>query len=253
MKNLSLYSAAVWLFMLLGWSAQVSSADFDEGLIAYYPFEGRDDIIRDASRSEIDGNMQSAVRENKGKFGRGLRFPDKDAQARIPANPVLSVQNDFTAAAWVFPSMLDFAGENRVIFTDQYNLDLLRGGGRLDLFSGGGWQGTRTGPELELETWHHIAGTFESKKQSGAYYVNGKLIGRVATNNATLDPKVSPLRLGFCCGLAGFVGVLDEVRIYDRSLDEKQIDALFEFDPGAFSVSPGNSLATTWANVKTSR
>ena len=150
MKNPSLYSVAASLFLFLGWSAQVSSVDFNEGLIAYYPFEGRDDIIRDASRSEIDGNMRTAVRENRGKFGRGLRFPNKDAQARIPANPVLSVQTDFTAAAWVFPSMLDFAGENRVIFTDQYNLDLLHGGGRLDLFSGGRWQGTRTGAPIGI-------------------------------------------------------------------------------------------------------
>ena len=253
MKNQPSYGFAVWLLIHLVWSAPVMSVEFDEGLIVYYPFEGRDDIIRDAGGSEIDGNIQTAVREHWGKFGRGLRFPNKDAQARIPANLTLTVQNDFTAAAWVFPTMLDFGGENRVIFTDQYNLDLLHGGGRLDLFSGGGWQGTRTGPELELETWHHIAGTFESKKQSGAYYVNGKLIGRVATNNATLDPSVSPLRFGFCCGLAGFVGVLDEVRIYGHSLDEKDIDALFKFDPGAFSVSLHDSLATTWANAKTSR
>ena len=253
MKNQSLCRFALWLIVLLGWCAQAMSVDFDEGLIAYYPFEGRDDIIRDASGSELDGNIQIAVRENKGKFGRGLRFSDKDAQARIPASPILTVQKDFTAATWVFPTKLDFAGENRVIFTDQYNLDLLRGGGRLDLFSGGRWQGTRTGPELEVETWNHVAGTFESKKQTGASYVNGKLIGQVATDKATLDPSVSPLRLGFCCGLAGFVGILDEVRFYDRSLDDKEIAALFEFDPGAFYVSHGDSLATAWAKVKISR
>ena len=253
MKNQSLCRSAFWLIVLLGWCAQAMPVDFDAGLIAYFPFEGRDDIIRDASGSELDGNIQTAVRENSGKFGRGVRFPDKDAQARIPASPILTVQKDFTAATWVFPTKLDFAGENRVIFTDQYNHDLLRGGGRLDLFSGGRWQGTRTGPELEVETWNHVAGTFESKKQTGAYYVNGKLIGQVATDKETLDPSVSPLRLGFCCGLAGFVGILDEVRIYDRSLDDKEIAALFEFDPGAFSVSPGDSLATVWGTVKISR
>jgi len=247
------YEFAIWLLTLFVWSAPVMPAGFDEGLIAYYPFEGRDESIKDTGGSEIDGKIQTSVRENRGKFGRGLRFPDKNAQARIPANPVLTVQKDFTAAAWVFPTELDFAGENRVIFTDQYNLDLLRGGGRLDLFSGGGWQGTRTGQELEMNTWHHIAGTFESKNQSGAYYANGELIGRVPTNNATLDPSVSPLRFGFCCGLAGFVGILDEVRIYSRSLDEKEIAGLFEFNPGAFSVSLRDSLATTWAKTKTNR
>ena len=253
MKFQSSYGFAFWLYVLLGWSGPVMSVEFDEGLVVYYPFEGRDDTIRDAGGGEIDGYLQTSVRENRGKFGRGLRFPDKNAQARVPANPALTVEKDFTVAAWVFPTELDFTGENRVVFTDQYNLDLLRGGGRLDLFSGGGWQGTRTGPQLELENWHHIAGTFESKTQSGAYYANGKLIGRVATNNATLDPSVSPLRLGFCCGLAGFVGILDEVRIYSRPLDEKEIAGLFEFNPGVFSVLLRDSLATTWANVKTNR
>lgn len=173
MKTQWSYGFAFWLFVLLGWSGPVMSVEFDEGLVVYYPFEGRDDTIRDAGGGEIDGNLQTSIRENRGKFGRGLRFPNKNAQARIPANLALTVQKDLTAAAWVFPTNLDFGGENRVIFTDQYNLDLLRGGGRLDLFSGGGWQGTRAGPELELETWHHIAGTFESKNLSGAYYANG--------------------------------------------------------------------------------
>ena len=141
---------------------------------------------------------------------------------------------------WVFPTKLDFAGENRVVFTDQYNLDLLRGGGRLDLFSGGGWQGTGIGPAQELETWHHLAGSFESQKKTGAFYVNGKLVSNGKTASDQLAQIQSPLRLGSCCGLAGFVGILDD----------KEIEQLFGHNPGAFSVSPVGSLSTTWGDLK---
>ena len=227
------------------WYALLSGADFDDGLVAYYPFEGNGQQFEDASENSLDGNLQTAKRERKGKFGKGVLFANKNAKAQVPRSPVLVVKKDFSVAVWVFPTKLDFAGENRVVFTDQYNLDLLRGGGRLDLFSGGGWQGTGVGPAQELETWHHLAGSFESQKKTGAFYVNGKLVSNGKTASDQLAQIQSPLRLGSCCGLAGFVGILDELRIYDRVLDDKEIEQLFGHNPGAFSVSPVGSLSTT--------
>ena len=232
------------------WHASLIGADLDDGLVAYYPFEGSGQQFEDAGENSLDGNLQTAKRERQGKFGKGLLFANKNAQAQVPRSPVLVVKKDFSVAAWVFPTKLDFAGENRVVFTDQYNLDLLRGGGRLDLFSGGGWQGTNVGPALELETWHHIAGTFESKEKTGAFYVNGKLVSNGKTAADQLTQIQSPLRLGSCCGLAGFVGILDELRIYDRALDDKEIEQLFGDNPGAFSVSYVGTLSVTWGNLK---
>ena len=205
------------------WHALLSGAEFDDGLVAYYPFEGNSQQFEDASANSLNGNLQTAKRERNGRFGKGLLFANKNAQAQVPRSPVLVVKKDFCVAVWVFPTKLDFAGENRVVFTDQYNLDLLRGGGRLDLFSGGGWQGTGVGPALELGTWHHIAGTFESQEKTGAFYVNGKLVSNGKTASDQLTQIQSPLRLGSCCGLAGFVGVFDELRIYDRALAPKRL------------------------------
>ena len=235
------------------WHASLSDADLDDGLVAYYPFEGIGQQFEDAGENSLDGNLQTAKRERQGKFGKGLLFANKNAQAQVPRSPVLVVKKDFSVAAWVFPTKLDFAGENRVVFTDQYNLDLLRGGGRLDLFSGGGWQGTNVGAALELGTWHHIAGTFESKEKTGAFYVNGKLVSNGKTASDQLTQIQSPLRLGSCCGLAGFVGILDELRIYDRALDDKEIEQLFGYNPGVFSVSPVGALSVTWGNLKVAR
>ena len=233
------------------WFAFLSAADFDDGLVAYYPFEGSGQQFEDAGKNGLHGNLQTAKRERTGKFGKGLLFSNKNAKAQVLRSPALVVTKDFSVAVWVFPTKLDFAGENRVVFTDQYNLDLLRGGGRLDLFSGGGWQGTNVGPGLKLETWHHIAGTFESQKKTGAFFVDGKLVSIGKTASDQLTQIQSPLRLGSCCGLAGFVGILDELRIYDRTLDNQEIEQLFRHNPGTFSVSPVGSLSTTWGGLKT--
>ena len=238
------------VFANICWHTLLSGADFDDGLVAYYPFEGSGQQFEDAGENGLDGDLQTAKRERKGKFGMGLLFPNKDAKAQVSRSPALVVKKDFSVAVWVFPTKLDFAGENRVVFTDQYNLDLLRGGGRLDLFSGGGWHGTNVGPALELKTWHHIAGTFESGEKSGAFYVNGKLVSNGKTAADQLTQIQSSLRLGSCCGLAGFVGVLDELRLYDRALDDNEIEQLFGHNPGAFSVSPAGSLPTTWGDMK---
>ena len=233
------------------WLALLSGADFDDGLVAYYPFEGSGQQFEDGGENGLDGNLQTAKRERNGKFGKGLLFSNKNVKAQVPRSPALVVTKDFSVAVWVFPTKLNFAGENRVVFTDQYNLDLLRGGGRLDLFSGGGWQGTNVGPALQLETWHHIAGTFESQKKAGAFFVDGVLVSNGKTASDQLTQIQSPLRLGSCCGLAGFVGILDELRIYDRTLDDQEIEQLFGHNPGAFSVSPIGSLSTTWGDLKT--
>ena len=55
-------------------------------------------------------------------------------------------------------------------------------------------------------------------------------------------------------GLKGFVGVMDELRIYSRGFKPKEIEELFELEPGKpQSVSPIDSLATTLGAIRQSR
>ena len=50
--------------------------------------------------------------------------------------------------------------------------------------------------------------------------------------------------------LNGMVGRLDEVRLYDRPMDEDEVFELFEFEPGAQAVSPEGSLTSSWGVLK---
>ncbi|MDE0301415.1 MAG: hypothetical protein OXN17_22545 [Candidatus Poribacteria bacterium] len=95
-----------------------------------------------------------------------------------------------------------------------------------------------------------LAGTFESQKKTGAFFVDGVHVSIGKTASDQLTRIQSPRRLGSCCGLTGFVGVFDELRIYDRTLDDQEIEQLFGHNPGAFSVSPVDSLSTIWGDLK---
>lgn len=156
-------------------------AEPNDGLIAYYPFEGNGRVFEDASRNGHDGLLLSAERA-EGRFGGGIRFPSTTSHAFVRLSEDLTIKGDLTVSAWIRPESQDHHGENRLIFTDQFNLDLLHGRGRLDLFSGGRWHGTFTGTEpLKLGVWHHIVGTFTTDGNTGAFYADGTLVDTVKT------------------------------------------------------------------------
>ena len=68
-----------------------------------------------------------------------------------------------------------------------------------------------------------------------------------------IQPTNSRIQIGFM-GLKGFVGVMDELRIYSRGFKPKEIEELFELEPGKpQSVSPIDSLATTLGAIRQSR
>ena len=224
------------------------SADLEHGLIGYYPMEGKDKALRDETGNGNDGQIITAKRTRDGKFGDGLLFDDQSRSAVINKTARLTVKRDFAVSFWVKPKKLDHAGENRAIYKDgQYNVDILFGAGRIEVSIGGVWKGTGPGQKLILDEWHHIVGTLH--KGTASYYTNAEAMG----NNGgvgNIKKTDSRIQIGFM-GLNAFVGVMDDLRIYDRGLDAKEVQELFEFEPDTpQSVSSLNSLATTWGAIK---
>lgn len=224
------------------------SADLDEGLIGYYPMEGKDKVIRDETGNGNDGQIITAKRTRDGKFGDGLLFDEQSHSAVIHKTERLTVKRDFAVSFWVKPKKLDHAGENRAIYKDgQYNIDILSGAGRIEIRVGGVWKGTGPGEKLILDEWNHIVGTLH--KGTASYYTNAAAMGNNGGigNIAKTDSRI---QLGFM-GLNAFVGVMDDLRIYDRGFDAKEVQELFEFEPDRpQSVSSFNSLTTSWGAIK---
>lgn len=137
MQRVLVLSFVSTLFVFLCVSIAPVSAALHEGLISHYEFEGDGDVLED-SVGDNDGNLGSAVREDDGRFGKAIRFTDNTGNASVPGSESLTFTGSFAITAWIRPDELGMGGEwpqfeNRLIFSNQFNLDVLHGRGRFEV------------------------------------------------------------------------------------------------------------------------
>jgi len=101
---------------------------------------------------------------------------------------------------------------------------------------------------IDFGDWHYLAGTYNGEVARS--WVDSKVIveqnvaGKVAAT-----PDVPLLWSNDCCGGRMLDGVLDEIVIVERALNESEMKELMEKGfPTA--VSPSGKLAATWAEIK---
>jgi len=77
--------------------------------------------------------------------------------------------------------------------------------------------------DLPLNTWTHLAGTFDGSTYR--FYINGVLAGVTSGNLGPVNN--STLRIGGSGACNTFPGLLDEVEIFNRALSEEEIQAIY--------------------------
>ena len=255
MQRLIVLSFVSPVIMSLCASVSLVSAALDDGLISHYEFEGDGNVLED-SVGNNDGDIGSAVREDDGRFGKAIRFTDNTGKASVPGSESLTFTGSFTVTAWIRPDELGMGGEwpqfeNRLIFSDQFNLDVLHGRGRFEVHNSvepPPWVGTPWKDEpLALGDWHHVLGTYNADENMISHYVNGTLDGTAQPEGVAVAQ--SPIRFGHM-GIQGMVGSLDDVRFYGRAYSAEDVLMLVEYPT---SVSPKGSLVVTWGSLKNSR
>ncbi len=89
------------------------------------------------------------------------------------------------------------------------------------------WQSTGNAP-IALGTWTHAVGTYDGTTSS--LYVNGTLFSSATLSGGNIVPASDPLCIGRDPGnltTRTFVGLVDEVSIYDRALTPSEVAGLF--------------------------
>jgi hypothetical protein len=185
----------------------------------------------------INGTIRQALRV-PGKFGGALSFDGVNDWVTVTdstASP-LDLTTSMTIAAWVNPASM--SGWETVVLKERgtgllsYALYAHDGAPQVSGFAapagyvraGGVDHAVRDAIALPLDTWTHIATTYDGARQR--FYVNGVLAatraqsGPIAVGNGAL-------RIGGNNSFTGefYSGLIDEVRIYNRALSAAEIAA----------------------------
>lgn len=197
----------------------------DASLLACYRFEELGEVALDDSSYGHHAKVSSAT-QVPGKHGDGIGLVAASSvvtssQTKLSAGDVL------TLAAWIFPKVLppdelaykvvlDKKGEYRMV---------LGGGGVGCIFSTDSVVPLQPVP---ANAWTHVACVHE-KEGGYTLYVDGKAADgeKVAPVGAATE---APLSIGNHAGLQSkehaFIGTIDEVRIWGRSLSAEEVAAL---------------------------
>ncbi len=186
------------------------------------------------SGTDISGNQHDltieGARSSTGRIGeRSLRFDGHNDTARANHSESLGLKSALTLSLWFKPD--DLAGGQ-----SWPHLISKRGAYRLyvhtnkrmtfNIFVRGAGFTLRTPQALPNSGWTHAVATYDG--QTMRLYVNGEFVGKRA-QPGPIDANKNPVHLGSRRGQAYFFdGRLDDVRVYDRALNDSEVRQVFQ-------------------------
>ena len=265
MRNLGIGLIVVYLILCL---YAFSQAAVDPSLLLYLDFEGgQGDTVEDRSMYGNNGGIEGNAQWAAGKLGGGLEI-DLTSFILVPEWDGFKVTDEVTLACWTKfiafapeawqGNSLDFLvcrwnwsqGDNRC-----YEVELSSHCPAF-LVSSDGTDGGSTlacaEEPVELDQWYNIVGVFDGSEVK--IYVDGEEKA-AAQHEGNIFAGEGPVTIGDNnSGLAPdfhFVGVIDEVAIYDRVLNQSEIKQKMTSGHTA-AVSSEGKLTKTWGDIKVS-
>lgn len=262
MRRLSILLTIVCLTLCL---CLVAQAEADPSLVLYFDFEGgKGDMVEDRSDYGNDGTIEGEAKWVDAKFGKGLEI-DRSSFILVPDCDEFKIADEVTLACWAkFKAFApevwegnsyDFLvcrwnwaeGNNRC-----YETYLASGAPGISVSSDGTDAGASQAvaeEPVQLDEWYNIVGVFDGSKVG--IYVNGEEMGS-GDHKGKILAGDGPISIGDNnTGLAPdfhFVGVIDEVAVYNRALSQSEIKQKMTSSHAA--VESEGKLATTWGEIR---
>ena len=221
----------------------------EEGLVAYWPFdEGSGKTAEDVTGNGHDGKFAGAPKWVDGKFGTALEFDGEEDHVVVADDAALAIEENITFMAWFSPG--DVLTSRRLMVKNNSIFVIFDFGNKdsIDfLVKPDNTFAESTTTDWKVGEWYHFAGTFDGKTMK--VYVNGKLEDEAA-NNVPIAPSDLELWIGgddFGRPTDFFPGSIDEVRLYEKTLTEAEIQKVMETPQ---DVEARGKLATAWGKIK---
>ncbi len=205
-----------------------------DGLVGYWTFNGKDlttSIASDVSGNDNHGTLTNGPVPAQGKVGQGLEFDGVNDYMALSASVP---PTNLTLNAWIKPNNLTSQKHIHSWYTTSINKDLTfqTNGSRLEMefyTNGSNYRVTRSSASLVAGEWQMVT-MVQTGSNHAQFYLNGALLSNDTEMTVGTPSKES---LNRAIGRFGdqanefWVGGLDEVRLYDRSLSLTEIERLY--------------------------
>jgi len=239
----------------------------DESLVLYLPFDEGAGTPRDVSPKPANVAIEGNLKWVEGKFRKALEFDGTAANyVEVSHSGKLDGMKAITIEAWVKPYNPD--ANARAIVSKRSAQGWQGTGHKDDLFNLFSWtdmkfyartnaqDGMQVSSETVLKdkTWYHVAYTFDGKAEKGKrqnLYINGQ----TEMTKEHLDDSVGSSETGLWIGIlnAGYTqawqGIIDEVRVWNRALNEAEVQLAMQGKLGA-AIHPKGKLTAIWGTLK---
>jgi len=211
------------------------SADLNYGLIGYYPLNGN---AYDSSGNGYDGTENGGIEYVNGIIGQGAKF-DGSITENIKIDKFPEIKHNLTISTWVKPNNFEFTKNNPVItrgykdeeiytlWVDYTKITLMlnlmlngEGSDRIDCAA----------EEININDnqFYHIVAIYNYDYQKISIFLDGDIVHE-CSYDIPIYSQSEPLFFG--SSYPGdddyFKGIIDEIRIYNRALSDKEVQELF--------------------------
>lgn len=232
MRRRSIFAATLVLALLPQAGLAQPCNPSAEGLVAWYPADGN---ANDEAAGN-DGTLENGATYGQGRSGQAFQLDGIDDFVSAPASEATDPLFAGTLSAWVNVDVRPSeAGHAMTVIGrggDGQDFDLQIGEDNLFSFSVGDAVRAGSSRIVKPGTWYHLAATWNSV-EGLRFYVGGIQEG---TNAELVEREAGgePLRIGDhpFSGPTRLQGRIDDVRIYDRALDEEEVAELACVFPG---------------------
>jgi hypothetical protein len=215
--------------------------DINDGLMGYWSFDViSDTIVPDESENNNEGFSWSP-KETEGFSGLALDFDGINDCVYVSDNPSLNFHdtNEFSLSIWINRegSMISLSegliskatstpGPNGYIMVIRQITNLIR----FTIYDGIKGYPINSTIEIDEDKWYHVVGTWDGT--TSKLYINGVLDNTETFSGVTVSNDYKLLELGNHYGTHSYHGIIDEVRIYDRTLSNDEVKELYNNPAG---------------------
>lgn len=241
-----------FLFLIMSFLG-IAQSSLDSGLVAFYPFNGNaNDESGNGNHGTITGALVTPAADRYGEEGKSYKFWFPD-YVSVPTNSSFFA-DEFTVsywykveAYWGDRGVLSCVGNNggyQQVFTAGTTFTYLLGYN----FPTGSWFWTNYTVPNTPNTWQHITTTYKKTADNAStskLYINGELKSSDTYGNSIAYPGSEIFYIGRNHSDLGLNGELDDVRFYNKTLDDQEIKDLYLTETKPVLQYPANQSSVT--------